>query len=334
MGEQAAVFKHGFKCCGFYVVQNKNETIVLDEPDVFLHADVQRKLLKLLSNEKFRQVIVATHSIDIISDVSPESVIIVQKKKEVSKSAAALPAVQAAITNIGTIHNIQLAKIASHGKFLFVEGEDVKYLSELAYKLGPVSYDKFSRVAHDDIGGADGFHKASSGAIRSYLIIDRDYKPEGELAETAKKADGTALSVTIWGKKELENYFLIEAAVSRLIADELGIAVEIDEIAKIFQSIEDELFDQSIIKRAQAYQEWKRGCGLEKALEEAKNEVNREISAGRPKRDFCSGKMFISRLSTALKDKYDVQINAMALCRECKISELDEQIVQMLQSLL
>lgn len=344
LGRAGSGFQAWVQMLWFLCRTQRDETIVLDEPDVFLHADIQRKLLKLLSSEKFHQVIIATHSIDIISDVTPDSVIIVQKNKETSKSAAALPSVQAAIENIGTIHNIQLAKIAAHGKFLFVEGEDVKYLSELAYKLGPVSYDKFSRVAHDDIGGAgniqraiggaEGFSKVSGGAIRSYLILDRDYKPQGELEETAKKAEATALNLTIWNKKELENFFLIEAAVSRLIADELEQDIDAEEISEIFQSIEDELFEQAVVKRAQAYQEWKRGCGLEKAIGEAKQEIDDAIRRGQRKMDFCSGKAFIAKLSSVLKEKYGVQLNAMALCRECKIGELDKQVVQMLQNLL
>lgn len=53
-----------------------NSTVILDEPDAYMHPDMQRKILKLVVH-KFNQIIIATHSIEIISEVKPTNIVTV-----------------------------------------------------------------------------------------------------------------------------------------------------------------------------------------------------------------------------------------------------------------
>ena len=71
----------------FLARTSRSSTIVLDEPDVYLHADLQRKLIKTIEGLRFAQVILATHSPEIISDVPFQNVVVVQKRDPVSKAA-------------------------------------------------------------------------------------------------------------------------------------------------------------------------------------------------------------------------------------------------------
>ena len=57
----------------------QSETIILDEPDVYMHPDMQLKVLKIVKS-MFKQVVIATHSIEIISNVSPRNIIAIDKK--------------------------------------------------------------------------------------------------------------------------------------------------------------------------------------------------------------------------------------------------------------
>jgi len=50
----------------------KEDIIVLDEPDVYLHADLQRKLIRLLKRQD-RQSIIVTHSVEMMAEVEPKS---------------------------------------------------------------------------------------------------------------------------------------------------------------------------------------------------------------------------------------------------------------------
>ncbi len=115
----------------------RSATIVLDEPDVYLHADVQRRLIKLIDSLGFKQSIVATHSFEIIADVSPQSIVAIQKREKVSRSLSSSDAVQTALGSLGSALNVQLSTLAAHGRVLFVEGKDQLFLLDIAYKLGP-----------------------------------------------------------------------------------------------------------------------------------------------------------------------------------------------------
>ena len=46
----------------------KDSTVILDEPDVYMHADLQRRLIRLLMG-RYQQNIIATHSTEIMAEV-------------------------------------------------------------------------------------------------------------------------------------------------------------------------------------------------------------------------------------------------------------------------
>ena len=56
-----------------------SDTIILDEPDVYMHPDMQRKILEVVLR-KFKQVIIATHSVEIIYGVDAENIITIEKE--------------------------------------------------------------------------------------------------------------------------------------------------------------------------------------------------------------------------------------------------------------
>lgn len=67
----------------FLTLFRESEIIILDEPDVYMHADLQKRLIRLIKNE-FPQVILTTHSIEIMSEVEPEDILIIDKEAKKS----------------------------------------------------------------------------------------------------------------------------------------------------------------------------------------------------------------------------------------------------------
>ncbi len=120
----------------------KNNTVILDEPDVYMHADLQRRLIRLIKN-RYKQIIIATHSIEIMSEVDPENILPIDNKNIKQKYAYSLPIVQKIVDEIGSVHNIEIARIFSYKKLLIVEGDrdDVKLLSE-TFKIIPTKLQK------------------------------------------------------------------------------------------------------------------------------------------------------------------------------------------------
>jgi predicted ATP-dependent endonuclease of OLD family len=109
--------------------QKDADVIVLDEPDVFLHADLQRRLVNLLESVP-AQVISATHSADLLLEASEDSVIWVSRDRKRAVRAPG-PKLQWEMSKtLGSAFNIPLARALRAQCALFVEGDDSKIFAD------------------------------------------------------------------------------------------------------------------------------------------------------------------------------------------------------------
>ena len=141
----------------FLAKSNNDSTVILDEPDVYMHADLQRKLIRFLKT-RYKQVIIATHSIEIISEIEPENILVVDKSKSNSSYSSSVPAVQSLINRIGSIQNIGLTRLWSSKKLLLVEGKDISILKRIQETLFSNQVDPFDIIPRSSIGGWSGWH--------------------------------------------------------------------------------------------------------------------------------------------------------------------------------
>jgi predicted ATPase len=195
-------------------------TVILDEPDVYLHADLQRRLVRLLKQDD-RQSIIATHSVEMISEVGAESILVVDRRRRQSSFAPSLPAVQKVIDTIGGIHNLHLARLWSSRKVLLIEGKDIDYLKRFQDLLSSRSNEPIDAVPRLVIGGWGGWNyavgsamllqNAGGEAITPFCILDSDYHIEDDIAERYAEAARRLVQLHIWRRKEIENYFDISS---------------------------------------------------------------------------------------------------------------------------
>jgi energy-coupling factor transporter ATP-binding protein EcfA2 len=94
----------------FLTLSRDAQNVILDEPDVYMHPDLQRRIVRFLRN-RHPQYIITTHSVEILSEVDAEQVLIVDRKRHRSSFAPAIPAVQRLINNIGSVHNIHITRL-------------------------------------------------------------------------------------------------------------------------------------------------------------------------------------------------------------------------------
>jgi hypothetical protein len=204
-----------------------NSCVILDEPDVYMHPDLQRRLIRLL-RATFPQVIMTTHSVEIMAEVKPEQVLIIDKSVEASAFASTLPAVQDLIERIGGVHNIHLARLWSSKVCLFLEGKDMDVLGpihRLLYPSAAAALEDYPSVVIEGwtgwayaLGSARFLSNAGGQSIKPYCILDRDYHLSEDITSRYKQALEMGVQLHIWSRKELENYLIVPSAIQRIIA--------------------------------------------------------------------------------------------------------------------
>lgn len=318
--------------------------VVLDEPDVYLHADLQRKLIKLLSAESYRQTIVATHSMEMIADVSPSEIVSVTKRDSRSRPLSSSAQAQGVVDAIGTNLNIQLSKLASAGRILFVEGEDYPFIDQIAFKLGNTFYDRFSKIPHFSVGGmnnwpraamaAKAFHATSAGKVAGIMFLDRDYKPEDLFDSIVDQASKDNLFITVWSKKEIENYFLNPILIHSYIENRAKEAVSFQEIEEVFTTVVKDMAESLPELIADGYQTADRKLALPTAMAKAKDFLKSRAEAGCLAQDMICGKKAISKIATKTQEKWGVQISAMSLCRHMQLDDVAPEMLGAIKDLV
>ena len=328
----------------FLVRSDVSTTVILDEPDVYMHPDLQRRVIRFLRG-RFDQTIITTHSVEIMSEVDPGSILVVDKSQEKSGFATSLPAVQRITENIGSVHNIHLTRLWTSKRFLLLEGKDLSLLKILKDILFPNSDLPLETIPHMSIGGWGGWNLAVGSSmtllnalgetIEVFCILDRDYHTKSEIEERYQKANDLGVNLHIWSQKEIENYLLSPDVLHRYISKRVSKRTQppdLDEIREkveeLASSMEDDVFD--------AFSSEELARDRDKRLKRS-NKTARDFikpyMENRTMQLIVSGKELISKLSTWSQSEFNVQINVNALAREFKKAEIHPEMEHVLTSI-
>ncbi|WP_431424817.1 ATP-dependent nuclease [Bacteroides hominis] len=311
-------------------------TVILDEPDVYMHADLQRKLIRFLRND-YQQVIVATHSIEIMSEVEAENILIIDKKKKYSIFASDFNAVQKTLLNLGSIHNIALARLWSANKLLIVEGKDIDILKRLQNTLFRNSNEPFDAIPHMSIGGWGGWGRAVGSklmlknageeSINVYCILDSDYHTKDEIDTRYLEASKNCICLKIWKKKEIENYLINPETIKRLIYKGTGKDVNIhlieEKIDSIIENLKTDYLDllmDNIHKESRLS-----GKTIEPSTARKKALVQLE-EAWKDKYSIISGKNIIKQINNWVNLEYKISINSNKIAQEMNFDEIPKEL--------
>lgn len=321
----------------------KDSTVILDEPDVYMHADLQRKLIRFVK-DRFSQVMIATHSVEIMSEVDAEAILPVDSSKELITYANNAPIVQEIVERIGSIHNIEIARLFSRKKFLIVEGDadDVKILGIFQATMFPNSSEPLDIIPKTFIEGWGGWQRVIGSVkvfrdnemtMKTYCVLDSDYHLEEDKLERYRQAEINDLNLHIWRRKEIENYLLVSNAIYRIIEKErrtttsVELRVVEDKLIELIEALKDESIQNfgSEITAKDRSKSFKT-CLIEaKLVYEAKHRMD-HFSA-------VSGKAMISRLSKWTSETFHVNLNPFKIAREIRKTEIHPEPAAVIQSI-
>lgn len=333
----------------FLVRTPKNASVVLDEPDLYMHPDLQRRLIQIVKR-RFPQVILATHSVEIMAEVAPSEILIIDRHQETSHFADDDPMVQSLIEHLGGVHNIHLARLANANRCLLVEGKDYKFLKlvhDLLYATGTLgglddddqTYDTgWESMPDISIGGWGGWQYAVGSAlyirnsvgskVTVYCVLDSDFHTDKEIAQRLSDAAEKGVNLHVWRRKEIENYFLVPAAIARVINGKRKLdsdEVTSEEILDRLRYIVNEAREKTTDDLAAELDRERRG-DYHGATKTARKQVREAFEGDNAGLTIVSGKKVLGQLSEWSKRAYGVSFGAANVIRAMLPDEVHPEV--------
>ena len=320
------------------------DVVILDEPDVYMHADLQRRLIRFVKDRAL-QTIIATHSMEMMAEVEPEEVLVVDRRKDKSTFAPSLPAVQRLVNQIGSVHNIQLARLWSAKTLLLVEGEDVAILKRFQNRLFPLSEKPFDAVPNMSIEGWGGWRLVSGSSfflknaggeeILTYCLLDSDYHHDEQIDARHAEAKTHGVELHIWSKKEIENFVIVPSAIQRIIAFSCkekkvpptvqDVEVEINRIA---ESMREEIFDNLCTEFAA-----NKALAAGSANKRAREKLAEAWKTFEGRISIVPGKQMLSALSGWSQKNFCASFNATKLASSLQENEIHSEMREVVEAI-
>ena len=330
-----------------HIVQSKETALFLiDEPDIYLHADLQRQLLGLLRNLG-PDILLATHSSEIISEAEADDIVVVNKKRKHARRIKHPSELSDVFATLGSNLNPILTQLAKTRRAVFVEGKDFQILGRFATKMKCTSVGNRSEFAVIPIQGFNperarnlkiGIEATLGGRIATATILDRDYRSQEECVAISKACMEYCDLVQIHNCKEIENQLLvpeaIDRAAARRVADRVrrgNAVVEYTASALgILEAYANEkktyVMSQLLASRRQYQRSLSSGTDEATANEIALSEFEQRWQNNGHRLAMIPGKDALSRLNAKFQQVYGITVTPTGIIDAMSVAEIPIEI--------
>lgn len=335
-----------------HIIKNKNaDFIIVDEPEIYLHPDLQHKILDLLKNTSAK-VIIATHSVEIINDAEPNEVLLIDQSSTSAKRLSNVPSLQKASELIGSNQNIHLTRLARGKKILFVEGKDLKILEKLAKQPGfkelfeknnltVIPIEGFSQ--NERISATNWtFSKIISEKIKLAGLFDRDYRCDEEIQEFIERLEKDASFIHVLTKKEIENYLIVPKAIKLAInekfkhknVDHQSFEYTDQLINKLLNELAENFkIDVSAQLAAHKYRFVPKSTDLATVILHEQQSFEKNWRELRYKISKVPGKEFLAFLNTYLQEQHGFSITSSQIISRIEKSDIDIDLINLFKKI-
>lgn len=315
----------------WFVSQCSNDSIVvLDEPDVYMHADLQRRLIRLLT-PMFPQLIIATHSLEIIEEVTSDCIIPIDSSKNEIKPIGDEASLRLLTKQLGSPFNIDLARIFISNKFIIWNGDDTsrKVLSAFQSVLYPQDLYPLINLPKafikgwsewENISMINELFSSNKIEVQLFCIMNSDYCSKMIIEKCTQEAKDNKIDMYVWRKKEVENYAIHPEVIFRYISNnkQQGYITK-ETLNEVMQNIANEMKDDLIRCSADVNK------GISK--EELYSMNERTFSV-------ISGREFFNILSLWTQVEYGITISARQLIPYFKPGEVPSEVKEVITKIM
>jgi hypothetical protein len=338
-----------------HVIQSHNTSLFLiDEPDIYLHSDLQRQLLGLLRNLG-PDVLIATHSTEIIVEAETDDLVLINKARRSARRIKDPTQLEEVFRVLGSNMNPILTQLAKTRRVLFVEGKDFQILGKFARKLGELGVGNRRDFAVVPVEGFNperirslklGMETTLGAKIIAAAILDRDFRGDEECAAIAKDCHAFCEYVAIHGRKEVENFLLVPAAIDRAMAqrvadraqrsgEEMAYTPTVDAIINDFCDVKKSYVTSQVLT---AYRHFARvnspgthEAQISEIALDAFENIWRDYDA---RLGVIPGKDALSAVNKHAQNAYGVSVTATAIIDAMRVNEIPTEMVKLVKLLV
>ena len=336
------------------MLSSESTTLIIDEPEIYLHPDLQHRFFEILRDSN-KQIILATHSAEIINDAERDEVLIVNRSRQHARRIGDIEGLQEALFSIGSAQNIHLTKLSRGRRVLFLEGKDFQIIRRFAKKLELENLASGSNLTVVPIGGFEQKSRIEEAAwtfgqvlkadIAIAALLDRDYRSNEEIEEIVNSMRKTVPNFHVLNLKEIENYLLVPKAIAKAAAHRFGkresarnpfLAEEgVELIEKLLSECADNLrqnvLSQLCANRIRYFNKSKYDAST--LINQATQTLEDSWQTLPGQLGIVSGKQTISMLNQKLDQNYGISISAALISNYFNKEDFQKELVVILREL-
>lgn len=310
------------------IAWRKPSIVLLDEPDAHLHSSVQIELFDFLSDLSIKQniqVILSTHSRDLISQAPLESIVPVDPSRGRLQPLESLDHLLLEYQRYGPLSNVDLALLYQTKRCLFVEGaSDVKYLPRIAERCGISVFSGPNQTIPFEFQGVDKlkflpdlvalFSRLTGGGLKWGVIRDSDCNvPEVKRHYQQCGEDLGADWFYQWQRHSIENYLLEPALLCHAVnvrakGDPIDKTIVNALLEQAIEDIEDQVAATFVTRAQLAFRELRLADNPHEAGAQAATRFLRTTTTLEAKLLCYPGKRIFSKLVGKLQERYGVNL--------------------------
>jgi energy-coupling factor transporter ATP-binding protein EcfA2 len=337
-----------------HIIQWSEAALFLtDEPDIYLHSDLQRQLLGLLRNMG-PDILIATHSTEIITEAETDDIVLVNKQRRTAQRIHNPLQLEDVFRILGSNLNPILTQLAKTRRAVFVEGKDFQILGKFARKLGYANVGSRSNFAVVPVEGFNperirslktGMETTLGTKIMAAAVLDKDYRCDNERISITNECKVFCSNVAIYKRKEIENFLLVPTAIDRAAARKVAdqakrTGVAIEYLADAAALLDDFALQKKSYVAAQYLAERKRfervnSPSLHEATinEAALNEFDSSWKDQGSRLEVIPGKEAISAFNQHLQKTYGVSVTPTAIIDAMTADEVPSEMQKLIQEI-
>ena len=337
-----------------HLIQSADSSLFLiDEPDIYLHSELQRQLLVLL-RDLGPDILIATHSTEIIAEAETSDIVLIDKRARFARRLRTPSQLGEVFAALGSTANPILTQLAKTRKAVFVEGNDFRIIGAFARKLKKENVSGRHGFAVVQVGGFNpdriksvkmGMEAILGSNILAAAILDRDYRTDEECEGIEDKCKEFCEYVKILDRKEIENFVLVPSAIDRAAARSVSDQVRRTGREKEYSSEAEAILNRFAMDRKNLVQAQFLSNHRKFARAATPKADDAQIDAKSLKKfeelwsqeaeryKLIPGKEAVSAVNVHLQEKYGVSVTPVAIITAMRVDEIPLEVRELVDEL-